>query len=115
MFDKIFNSGTAQSILLVIAGASAGLDKLLEWLGCTYTTAGAQVCLPENVPTWFPEFLTPYLPVVAAIAAGLALVYRFAKGTAATPSAPISSSGAAGTVTQKQVDSVSVTAAPKKG
>jgi hypothetical protein len=108
-FKSFLNTGTYQTLLITLAGASAALAGILEKIGCTVSTSGVTTCLPSDAPFWFPNSMEPYLIPIASAATALAVVIRFMKGTAATPSAPISESGDIGTVTQKQVDTVSST------
>ena len=114
MLDKIFNTGTIQSVALSISVIITALSSALVWLGCKIDAVGSLTCNVSDLPSWLPPSLTPWVIGTASVVGVIALIVRKVQGTLTTASAPISSSGAVGTVTQKQVDSVSVPSAKDK-
>jgi hypothetical protein len=113
MFDyikKLLNLDAFQSYITVAIAAQGGLIWLLSKAGCVADAAGVFNCTASTAPTW----LLPYLPIGITILAILKVVISFTQGKVIAKTAVISSTGAAGTVTQKQVDSVSKPDAVKK-
>ncbi len=114
MFDKLFNNSTIQSIILTITAVTGFVSTFLVWLGCKADAIGNLTCNVNELPTWLPPTLAPWVIGTASALAVVGLIIRKVQGILTTPVAPISSSGAPGTVTQKQVDSKSVPDAPVK-
>lgn len=109
-----FNTSTLQSVILTITAVISAVSSGLVWLGCKTDALGSLTCNINDLPSWLPPSLAPWVIGTASVLAVAGLVIRKVQGILTTPVAPISSSGAVGTVTQKQVDSVSSPTAVSK-
>lgn len=105
-----FNSNLFSQILTGAIILETGLTALLMKIGCTQAAADtALVCTTSTLPEWTPAWLLPWLVGAATVQGALKWGLHLFKGDTwlgglLKPTVVVTSSGAPGTVTMKQVE-----------
>lgn len=93
------NTNLFQTILTTAGLILAGVATVLIHMGCTTLPDGSLSCAVNSAPIW----LAPYMVSIASLLGIAKLIIGYLTGKLAAPTAIISDSGKAGTVTPAQV------------